>query len=994
MNSWGRGLPRDNSNNWPQHVNHHSRAGFGPASRRSGVDPVSLHPFSSSTPPPPVNLAPQSYHGENKQCSTLPYQHHAALSSIPQLQVGSSAPSDPPPRSFNKDHPPSCTLQLGQTSQQFHKYPPFHQSVDIPSNHGPGNHPPHRSHTGFMPQPHTNSALHWQSAEPSRFGQFYGKPPLNTPLPPSYVAPPKTIPATAQIVSHPQSTLSPRPQDSLPPRMPFPIHKLPTRYTTPPPAVLPQSRPQFPSRHPGTPSHAHPVDIRPTSSHGEADLSVQLHFPGTQPMTQPPPGIVCTYPPPNFLPSSDDGHSQFTQCSNNSTSVCDPKQTFSVPPPTKPAKESSFWVRGDHLSNSRVQNFPSEPVDYQNDPSTVKRSDLHGKDLSKPDKRRSRSPLQRVHIPTKRVRSPPRRSCSPSSHRSRSSSHRRSHSPSGRGRPYPPHQNRDYSPSKKKSLSPVKRRPNTLYRRTSHTPSHGKSRSPSRKNSRTSSKVNTRTVERNNSTRLQTTYGTVKYENRSRTNSNSPCRGEDRSELFRFQAEFEQGVFKEEFPLVSLKKEISLPVVDLDKPWPIKQEKKPILMDILEYTDKEVGFQRDYPQHDKTRKDIEHDSNLTQSIECESNIKNMECSYNSRKDVEYRSSTRKDVEYRSSISKDIECKSNGRKDVTPNSDFKSIPSSTKRRDLSPAESLKYAKSTGSRSSVGVHPRHFRDKSSSRSVSRESWRSSRSREPRSGGTRSRPRSKERSSQGNKLDHASNNSVTEKELANALVVLSSTAEDGEIEVRISVGQNYCATGEEIESKLSELSKMKPEEIIEMEKRVWTRTAPADLYYSRDEKNPKVMRATPRLMELCEKFEKELSTRAAKVRAAQPKFELPPRKNRAKYVKAPNHHKSAVTSSSDTDTNSESSTDEEDCTMEEMERKRLHPYRLHQELWFNDSGEMNDGPLCRCSARARKCGIRHGIYSGESSLMKCDLDTNNADKLYHYRITISPPTNFLVS
>nr|CAD7204214.1 unnamed protein product [Timema douglasi] len=269
-----------------------------------------------------------------------------------------------------------------------------------------------------------------------------------------------------------------------------------------------------------------------------------------------------------------------------------------------------------------------------------------------------------------------------------------------------------------------------------------------------------------------------------------------------------------------------------------------------------------------------------------------------------------------------------------------------------------------------------------------------------------------------------------------------------------QNYCATGEEIESKLSELSKMKPEEIIEMEKRVWTRTAPADLYYSRDEKgggkillvhltymsseavdlsglgvrcpptsgldvhglkpnqgrqiflekaicpmNPKVMRATPRLMELCEKFEKELSTRAAKVRAAQPKFELPPRKNRAKYFLTttmttnPSHFVvAAVTSSSDTDTNSESSTDEEDCTMEEMERKRLHPYRLHQELWFNDSGEMNDGPLCRCSARARKCGIRHGIYSGESSLMKCDLDTNNADKLYHYRITISPPTNFL--
>lgn len=56
------------------------------------------------------------------------------------------------------------------------------------------------------------------------------------------------------------------------------------------------------------------------------------------------------------------------------------------------------------------------------------------------------------------------------------------------------------------------------------------------------------------------------------------------------------------------------------------------------------------------------------------------------------------------------------------------------------------------------------------------------------------------------------------------------------------------------------------------------------------------------------------------------------------------------------------------------------------------MNDGPLCRCSAKSRRSGIRHGIYAGEGAINRCDLNTNNADKLYHYRITISPPTNFL--
>ena len=47
------------------------------------------------------------------------------------------------------------------------------------------------------------------------------------------------------------------------------------------------------------------------------------------------------------------------------------------------------------------------------------------------------------------------------------------------------------------------------------------------------------------------------------------------------------------------------------------------------------------------------------------------------------------------------------------------------------------------------------------------------------------------------------------------------------------NYCATSAEMQKKLEELAKMKPEEIVEHEKKVWTRTAPADLYYMRDEK-----------------------------------------------------------------------------------------------------------------------------------------------------------------
>ncbi|XP_070158959.1 ribonuclease 3 isoform X2 [Polyergus mexicanus] len=201
-----------------------------------------------------------------------------------------------------------------------------------------------------------------------------------------------------------------------------------------------------------------------------------------------------------------------------------------------------------------------------------------------------------------------------------------------------------------------------------------------------------------------------------------------------------------------------------------------------------------------------------------------------------------------------------------------------------------------------------------------------------------------------------------------------------------RNYCATSKDIERKLNELSAMGSEGILESEKKIWTRTAPADLYYFRDENNPKIMKSTIKLQELCMTFKRLLIDRATEARALQPPYEPPPRKTRARLCR----HKSEACSSSSSD--SDSSMDEDDRTMEELMAKKQHPQRLHPEMWFNDPGEMNDGPLCRCSAKSRRSGIRHGIYAGEGAINKCDLNTNNADKLYHYRITISPPTNFL--
>jgi hypothetical protein len=56
-------------------------------------------------------------------------------------------------------------------------------------------------------------------------------------------------------------------------------------------------------------------------------------------------------------------------------------------------------------------------------------------------------------------------------------------------------------------------------------------------------------------------------------------------------------------------------------------------------------------------------------------------------------------------------------------------------------------------------------------------------------------------------------------------------------------------------------------------------SDCFAYRDHK---VMKATPRLLALCEKFREELVARAEKVRASRPKYEPPPRKSRLRLAK----------------------------------------------------------------------------------------------------------------
>ncbi|KPJ20075.1 Ribonuclease 3 [Papilio machaon] len=175
------------------------------------------------------------------------------------------------------------------------------------------------------------------------------------------------------------------------------------------------------------------------------------------------------------------------------------------------------------------------------------------------------------------------------------------------------------------------------------------------------------------------------------------------------------------------------------------------------------------------------------------------------------------------------------------------------------------------------------------------------------------------------------------------------------------------------------------------MWYRSSPAELYYKPTPDGIGVMQ-TSKLEKRCNTFFKELIERGRKARPEVD--ELPPlRPSRGKACKHRLDDKSSSSSDSDECMDEDGLQGYSDRIMMELQRKQSHPRRLHPEMWFNNTGEMNGGPLCRCSARARRYGMRHGVYAGEETYPKCIPTESNIDKLYHYRITVSPPTNFLI-
>ncbi|VVC37463.1 Hypothetical protein CINCED_3A024359, partial [Cinara cedri] len=202
-----------------------------------------------------------------------------------------------------------------------------------------------------------------------------------------------------------------------------------------------------------------------------------------------------------------------------------------------------------------------------------------------------------------------------------------------------------------------------------------------------------------------------------------------------------------------------------------------------------------------------------------------------------------------------------------------------------------------------------------------------------------------------------------------------------------KSYVATKSSGTAKLPE--KLSIEQIMANEQKKHYHSFESDLYYKKL-KDSKVIIANDITLEVCNEFERVLEKRATAVNALKPVYSKPRKSN-------VNVRKHKCVGSKDCANDSCSSSDEDsdhgNVILRELAKKSAHPDRLHPELWYNELGEMNDGPVCKCSFKSQRSGIRHNIYIGEGQFEPCLPNTNNANKLYHYRISITPPTNFLL-
>uniref|UniRef100_A0A8D0GPF1 Ribonuclease 3 n=1 Tax=Sphenodon punctatus TaxID=8508 RepID=A0A8D0GPF1_SPHPU len=200
--------------------------------------------------------------------------------------------------------------------------------------------------------------------------------------------------------------------------------------------------------------------------------------------------------------------------------------------------------------------------------------------------------------------------------------------------------------------------------------------------------------------------------------------------------------------------------------------------------------------------------------------------------------------------------------------------------------------------------------------------------------------------------------------------------------SKDKNYTSIKDkEPEEVVAEKNEEEDEELL---KPVWVRCTHSENYYSSDpmdQVGDSTVVGTSRLRDLYDKFEEELGKRQAKAKAARPPWE-PPKTKLDEDLES----SSESDCDSEDDSSCSSSSDSEIFdVIAEIKRKKAHPDRLNEEIWYNDPGQMNDGPLCKCSAKARRTGIRHSIYPGEEISLYCTSNAVNVICLFKLNLSV---------
>lgn len=114
-------------------------------------------------------------------------------------------------------------------------------------------------------------------------------------------------------------------------------------------------------------------------------------------------------------------------------------------------------------------------------------------------------------------------------------------------------------------------------------------------------------------------------------------------------------------------------------------------------------------------------------------------------------------------------------------------------------------------------------------------------------------------------------------------------------------------------------------------WTRCSPSEPYYELTTNGQ--IRASLKLQEIENRFQFELVDRNARSRSARTPFTFPARKPKLRT----HHCCSGDGSDQSCDSASDYDSDDDNAAFEELQRKRTHPWRLHDDLWYNSAGEV---------------------------------------------------------